>query len=82
VSPRDLAVSLSQAPRDTQTKVLSNISSAKQQAVLDELKDLPAVTSREVEVGRAQVLKNVDDIYVSEAPADPPPPRRLRSRLA
>ncbi len=82
VSPRDLAVSLSQAPRDTQTKVLSNISSAKQQAVLDELKDLPAVTSRDVEVGRAQVLKNVDDIYVSEAPADPPPPRRLRSRLA
>jgi len=82
VSPRDLAVSLAHAPRQTQAKVLSNISSAKQQAVLNELKELPSLTPRDVEAARTQVLKNVDDAYSAESPAAPPPTRRLRSRLA
>jgi len=82
VSPRDLAVSLSHAPRQTQTKLVANISATKQQAVLDELQDLKSLTPRDVEAARAQLLKNVDGAYAAEAPADPPPTRRLRSRLA
>jgi flagellar motor switch protein FliG len=82
VPARDLAVSLKNAPREAQEKVLSNISSTKQHAVLDELQQLPPMRLSDVEAAQARLLKSVDDVYAEDAPAPPPPTRRLRSRLA
>lgn len=82
VSPRELAVSLQHAPRQTQEKVLSNISSTKQQEVLDELTSLPPIRPSDAEAAQARLLKSVDDVYAEDTPSDAPPVRRLRSRLA
>lgn len=82
VSPREVAVSLKHAPREAREKVLSNMSSAKQHAVLDELKQLPAMRVSDVEAAQARLLKNIEDAYSSEAPTPPPPTRRLRGTLA
>lgn len=82
VPPRDLAISLSRAPRETQEKVLSNISSTKQRAVLDELKDLPTMKPADVEAAQARLLKDVEDAYSEDSTPPPPETRRLRSRLA
>lgn len=82
VSPRELAVSLKHAPRDAQEKVLSNISSTKQHAVLEELQQLPPMRISDVEAAQARLLKSVDDVYTDDTPAPAPPTRRLRSRLA
>jgi flagellar motor switch protein FliG len=82
VPARDLAVSLKNAPRDAQEKVLSNISSSKQHSVLDELKQLPPMRVSDVEAAQARLLKSVEDLYADDTPAPPPPTRRLRSRLA
>ncbi|MFN4896964.1 MAG: FliG C-terminal domain-containing protein [Pseudomonadota bacterium] len=82
VPARDLAVSLKNAPREAQEKVLSNISSTKQHAVLDELQQLPPMRVSDVEAAQARLLKSVEDVYADDAPAPPPPTRRLRSRLA
>jgi flagellar motor switch protein FliG len=81
-SPRELAVSLKHAPREAQEKVLSNISSTKQHAVLDELQQLPPMKLTDVEAAQARLLKSVDDAYADDVPTPPSPPRRLRSRLA
>jgi flagellar motor switch protein FliG len=83
VSTRELAVSLKNAPREAKEKVLSNISSSKQHAVLDELQQLPPMKLRDVEAAQARLLKNIEDAYSDDsAEPPPPPPRRLRSRLA
>jgi hypothetical protein len=83
VSARELAVSLKNAPREAKEKVLSNISSSKQHAVLDELQQLPPMKLRDVEAAQARLLKNIEDVYSDDsAEPPPPPPRRLRSRLA
>jgi hypothetical protein len=82
VSARELAVSLKNAPSEAKEKVLSNISSSKQHAVLDELQQLPPMKLRDVEAAQARLLKNIEDAYSDDSAEPPPPPRRLRSRLA
>jgi flagellar motor switch protein FliG len=82
VSPRELAVSLKNAPREAQEKLLSNISSSKQHAVLDELQQLPRMKLRDIEAAQTRLLKNIEEAYSEDLPEAPLLPRRLRSRLA
>lgn len=82
VAPRELAISLKNAPREAQEKLLYNISSSKQSAVLDELKQLPPMRLRDVEAAQARLLKNIEGLYSDDAEEPAQAPRRLRSRLA
>lgn len=81
VDSRDIVVTLKSAPRETQERMLQNLSQARKQEVLEELRDLPKLTPQEVEASRSRVVKTIDELYGSNTKA-PVQSGRLRSRLA
>ena len=81
IEPRDIVVALKAAPKDAQEKMLQNLSQSKKQEVLEEMRDLPKLSPKEIEATKTRVVKTIDDLYGTKTPEDTTP-RRLRSRLA
>lgn len=81
VDSRDLVLTLKSAPAEAQEKVMQNLSQSRQQQLLEEIHDLPQLTSSEVEAANSRILKKIDSLYPGQNPVQPEP-KRLRSRLA
>jgi flagellar motor switch protein FliG len=81
VDSRDLAVTLSSAPKEAKEKVFKNLSESRKQQVIEEIYELPPSTPAEVEAANAKILKTIDDLYPT-GEIQQPEQKRLRSRLA